>query len=106
PGYGVRHLLLSSRRGPDAPGAAELRAELAALGAEVTLAAADVADREDLAALLAAVPDAHPLTAVVHAAGVLDDATVTSLTPDRLDAVLRPKAVAARRLHELTQGMD
>ncbi|WP_425543509.1 SDR family NAD(P)-dependent oxidoreductase [Streptomyces luteireticuli] len=104
--HGARHLLLTSRRGPDAPGAAELRDELAALGAEVTLAACDAADREALAALLAAVPDEHPLTAIVHTAGVLDDGVVGALTADRLDAVLRPKVDAARHLHDLTRGLD
>nr|WP_275560629.1 type I polyketide synthase [Streptomyces sp. 5-6(2022)] len=103
---GVRHLLLTSRRGPDAEGAAELHAELADLGAEVTLAACDVADREALAALLATVPAAHPLTAVVHTAGVLDDGVVSSLTPERIDRVLRPKVDAALTLHELTRDLD
>ncbi|WP_249416818.1 type I polyketide synthase [Streptomyces sp. TS71-3] len=101
--HGVRHLLLASRRGADAPGARELAAELRELGAEVTVAAADAADRAALAALLASVPAEHPLTAVVHTAGVLDDATVPSLTPERLRAVLRPKTDAARHLHELTR---
>ncbi|MEW2118305.1 SDR family NAD(P)-dependent oxidoreductase [Streptomyces sp. NPDC005474] len=104
--YGVRHLLLSSRRGPDAPGAPELAEELTALGAEVTVAAADVGDRDAVAALIASVPAAHPLTAIVHTAGVLADATVQSLTEDRLDAVLLPKADAARHLHELTRDLD
>ncbi|WP_405716141.1 type I polyketide synthase [Streptomyces xanthophaeus] len=104
--HGVRHLLLAGRRGPDSPGAAELRAELAELGAEVTLAACDAADRTELTALLGSVSEAHPLTAVVHAAGVLDDGVVTSLTPERLRTVLRPKAVAAWNLHELTRHLD
>ncbi|MGK5534183.1 SDR family NAD(P)-dependent oxidoreductase, partial [Streptomyces sp. URMC 129] len=102
--HGARHLLLASRRGHAAPGAAALAGELAALGADVTLAACDVADRAEVAALLAAVPAAHPLTAVIHSAGVLDDGLIESLTPERLDRVLRPKIDAARHLHELTYG--
>ncbi|MFC9292498.1 beta-ketoacyl reductase, partial [Streptomyces sp. NPDC057052] len=102
----VRHLLLCSRGGPDARGAAELAGELTALGAEVTVTAADVGDRDAVAALVASVPAAHPLTAVVHTAGVLDDATLQSLTEAQLDAVLRPKADAARHLHELTRDLD
>ncbi|WSK74594.1 SDR family NAD(P)-dependent oxidoreductase (plasmid) [Streptomyces sp. NBC_01276] len=100
--HGVRHLLLTGRRGPDAPGAEALAAELRALGAEVTLAACDAADRTALAALLDAVPPAHPLTAVVHTAGVLDDGLLTAQDPERLAAVLRPKADAVHALHELT----
>ncbi|MEV0621148.1 type I polyketide synthase [Nonomuraea sp. NPDC050404] len=104
--HGARHLVLAGRRGENAPGAPELRAELAGYGAEVTIAACDVSDRTALEALLAAVPAEHPLTAVVHAAGVLDDATIASLRPERLDTVLGPKADAAWHLHELTQGLD
>ncbi|MFE4017497.1 type I polyketide synthase [Streptomyces sp. NPDC059101] len=104
--HGVRHLLLAGRRGPDAPGAGELVAELRAAGAQVTVRACDVADRTALAALLGAVPAAHPLTGVVHTAGVLDDSVVTALTTDRLGRVLRPKADAALALHELTRGHD
>ncbi|MFJ8649770.1 type I polyketide synthase [Streptomyces sp. NPDC093546] len=103
--HGVRRLLLTGRRGEHTPGSAEFTAQLRAAGAEVTVAACDVADREALAALLAAVDPAHPLTGVVHAAGVLDDALVDALTPERMDRVLRPKADAAVHLHELTRDL-
>ncbi|MFJ5546231.1 SDR family NAD(P)-dependent oxidoreductase [Streptomyces sp. NPDC093225] len=103
---GARRLVLTSRRGEAAAGAAELAADLRALGAEVTVAACDAADRDALAALLAGIPAAHPLTAVIHTAGVLDDGITTALTPERLDRVLRPKADAALHLHELTRGLD
>ncbi|MCS0635807.1 type I polyketide synthase [Streptomyces sp. LP05-1] len=101
--HGVRHLLLAGRRGPDAPGAAGLVAALEASGAEVTVRACDVGDPAALGALLDTVPAAHPLTGVVHAAGVLDDGIVPALTAGRLDRVLRPKADAALALHHLTQ---
>ncbi|GHH88399.1 hypothetical protein GCM10018793_67920 [Streptomyces sulfonofaciens] len=104
--HGVRHLLLTSRRGADAAGAGELRAELTALGAEVTVAACDAADPGAVGDLLAAVPDDRPLTAVIHTAGVLDDTTVGALTPERIHTVLRPKADAAWHLHRLTRGLD
>ncbi|MGF1430527.1 type I polyketide synthase [Kitasatospora sp. LaBMicrA B282] len=103
---GADHLLLTSRRGAAAPGAAELVAELAAKGTRVTVAACDVADRAQLAALLATVPADLPLTAVVHTAGVLDDGVLDALTPERFAAVLRPKVEAARALHELTRDRD
>ncbi|MFG1610666.1 type I polyketide synthase [Actinoplanes sp. NPDC049265] len=103
--HGVRHLLLAGRRGRVSRGAAELEAELTEAGAHVTIAACDVSDRADTARLLAGVPEDHPLTAVVHAAGVLDDALVTSLTPRRMTGVFAPKAAAAWHLHELTAGL-
>ncbi|MGW1863110.1 type I polyketide synthase, partial [Streptomyces collinus] len=102
--HGVRRLLLLGRRGPAAAGCAELVAELDALGAHVDVAACDVADRDALAGVLAAVPADHPLTGVVHAAGVLDDGVIGSLSPERVDAVLRPKVDAALNLHELTES--
>ncbi|MFE2492934.1 SDR family NAD(P)-dependent oxidoreductase, partial [Streptomyces scopuliridis] len=103
---GVRHLVLTSRRGLSAGGATELVAELTAQGASVTVEACDVADRDALAGLLGAVPAGHPLTAVVHTAGVLDDGIIGSLNPERLARVLRPKVDAAWHLHELTRDLD
>ncbi|MFD5703209.1 SDR family NAD(P)-dependent oxidoreductase, partial [Streptomyces lasiicapitis] len=102
--HGVRDLLLVSRRGEDTPGAGEVRAELEELGANVTIAACDVADRAALETLLDDVR--ADLTAVVHVAGVVDDGVVTALTPERLDTVLRPKVDAAVNLHELTADLD
>ncbi|QBS39349.1 type I polyketide synthase [Nocardia sp. CS682] len=99
---GVRHLVLAGRRGPQAPGAEELAAELRSLGAEVSIVACDVGDRDAVAQLL----DRFPVTSVVHAAGLLDDAVVDSLTVDQLDRVLRVKAEGARHLHELTAGLE
>ncbi|MGW7104464.1 SDR family NAD(P)-dependent oxidoreductase, partial [Streptomyces sp. NPDC054883] len=102
---GVRHLVLTSRRGADAPGAAELRAELTAAGADVRIVAVDVADRYALAALLDEIPAAHPLTGVVHAAGVMDNALVGAVTKEQVSKVLRPKVDAAWHLHELTRDL-
>ena len=104
--HGVRHLLLTSRRGATAPGAAELADELSQQGASVTVAACDVADAAALAAALNAVPAAHPLTAVVHAAGLMDSAILGSLTTQQVDAVLRAKVDGGWHLHELTSHLD
>jgi hypothetical protein len=104
--HGVRHLLLLSRSGPRAAGAGELAAELTAAGADVTIAACDVTDREALGAAIAALPDTAPLRAVVHAAGSVPDAAASRLTAERLHAVLAPKADAAWHLHELTASLD
>jgi acyl transferase domain-containing protein len=102
--HGARRLLLVSRRGAAADGVAELVAELEACGCVVQVAACDVAEREQLAGLIGSLE--RPLTAVVHAAGVLDDGLIESLTPKRLERVMRPKLDAALNLHELTVGME
>ncbi|WP_159397496.1 type I polyketide synthase [Sorangium cellulosum] len=104
--HGIRRLLLTSRQGPRARGADALRSELEALGAHVTIAACDAADRAALEALLAAIEAEHPLRAVVHTAGVLDDGVLDALTPERLDRVFTPKVDAAWNLHELTRGCE
>jgi acyl transferase domain-containing protein len=103
---GAEHILLAGRRGRDAPGARELEEELPALGSGVTITACDVADRDQLRELLASVSEDCPLSAVFHAAGVLDDALIDELTPERVAAVLRPKLDAAWHLHELTEALD
>ncbi|MEU2273115.1 type I polyketide synthase, partial [Streptomyces olindensis] len=101
--HGTRHLLLASRT---APQHTQLREELEALGAEVTLAACDITDPQAVEELIASIPEDHPLTAVIHTAGTLDDTTLTSLTPDRLHPVLAPKVDAAWNLHQATRRLD
>ncbi|MFD0904629.1 type I polyketide synthase [Actinomadura sediminis] len=102
--HGARDLLLTSRRGPAAPGADELRAELEAHGARVRIVACDVSDRDAVRDLLAA--PRGPLTMVVHAAGVVDNGVLAAFTPERVETVLRAKAHAAWHLHELTRDED
>ncbi|MFC5248440.1 type I polyketide synthase, partial [Streptomyces nigrescens] len=99
---GAGHVVLTSRRGPDAPGASELESELSALGVRVTVAACDVADADAVEALLSE----HPVDAVFHAAAVLDDGVLDSLTPERFTAVMQAKATSALNLHEATRGRD
>ncbi|MGW0495874.1 amino acid adenylation domain-containing protein [Streptomyces sp. NPDC003007] len=104
--HGVRDLVLTSRRGMAAPGAQALVDELSELGTTATVVACDVADRDDVAAVMALFTEKRPLRGVVHAAGVLDDGVLTDLTPERLDAVFRPKVDGLWHLHELTQDRE
>ncbi|WP_434101194.1 type I polyketide synthase, partial [Streptomyces malaysiensis] len=103
---GAGHLLLASRRGPAADGAAALRDELKALGAQVSLAACDVGDRAAVAALLDGIPADRPLTAVVHTAGAIDHGHLTEMTTARFQAVARARSQGARHLHDLTRDRD
>ena len=102
----ARGLVLAGRSGPAAPGVPALAAGLAAAGAGVLVAACDTADRAAVGGLVAGIPAGRPLTGVVHAAGVLDDGTVGSLSPARVDGVMRPKADGAWCLHEVTREHD
>ncbi|WP_374021535.1 SDR family NAD(P)-dependent oxidoreductase [Mycobacterium sp. HNNTM2301] len=102
----VGHVMLVSRSGERADGMSGLVAELREAGAEVSVVACDVGDRDAVAGLLARVPKRFPLRGVFHAAGVLDDAVIASLTPERIDTVLRSKVDGAWHLHELTQDLD
>jgi acyl transferase domain-containing protein/acyl carrier protein len=104
--HGARRLLLLSRRGEEAEGAAELKADLEGLGVKVEIAACDAADRGALQAVLASIPAEHPLGAVYHLAGVLDDGLLESLNPERIKRVFAPKVDAAWNLHELTVGLN
>ncbi|SFQ99943.1 Acyl transferase domain-containing protein [Lentzea waywayandensis] len=103
---GAPHLLLVSRSGPDAAGAADLANELTALGSRVTVAACDAADRDALGTLIDALPQDVPLRSVIHTAAVLDDAVLDELSLDQVGRVLRVKAAAAVTLHELTRELD
>ncbi|NUO97963.1 MAG: SDR family NAD(P)-dependent oxidoreductase, partial [Nonomuraea sp.] len=103
---GAERLVLTGRRGPAAPGAAELESELTALGVEVTIAACDAADKDALAALVTAVEASGPIRTVVHAAGVPHRADLQGLTPDEVETVLAGKVTGAENLdavldHEL-----
>ncbi|MGW4488740.1 type I polyketide synthase [Amycolatopsis sp. NPDC004368] len=104
--HGSRHVVLASRRGDTAEGAADFVAELRGAGAEVSVIACDLAERREVERLLSTIAVEHPLTAVIHAAGVLDDGVVASMSDERLDTVLRPKVDAAWHLHELTADLD
>ncbi len=102
----VGHLMLVSRRGPEAEGVKELEAELKEAGCKVQVVACDVADRAELKKAIAVIPKDRPLTGVIHAAGVLADGTLETLGEEELERVLRPKIDAAVNLHELTEHLD
>jgi NAD(P)-dependent dehydrogenase (short-subunit alcohol dehydrogenase family) len=104
--HGAGRLLLVSRSGREADGAEQLVVSLAELGCEAQIAACDVADRGQVQALIAGISPEHPLTAVVHAAGVLDDGVIDSLDVERLERVMTPKVDGAINLHELTKDLE
>jgi polyketide synthase 7 len=104
--YGVAHVVLVSRSGAQTEGVAGLVGRLEDAGARVSVVAGDVADRDAVAELIAQLPAQYPLKGVFHAAGVLDDGLIASLTPERVDAVLRAKVDGAWHLHELTRDLD
>ncbi|NGO73191.1 type I polyketide synthase, partial [Streptomyces boncukensis] len=105
-GHGAPHLLLTSRSGPEAPGAAALARELTDLGTTVTVTACDVSDRTALQHLLETIPAQHPLTTVIHAAGTVETGPVGELTPQLLQRQLDAKALGASHLDELTRHLD
>ncbi|MEL4889498.1 SDR family NAD(P)-dependent oxidoreductase [Pectobacterium betavasculorum] len=104
--HGVRHVLLASRRGKDAPGANALLKDITELGAQATIVACDIANVAAVASLLDTIPTAHPLTAVIHTAGSVDTATLKTMSAEQIDNVLQSKAVSAWNLHQLTQHHD
>ena len=104
--HGVRSVVLAARRGMEAPGAQELKHAIADLGAEVKIVACDVSDRRQVAGLLDSIPSEYPLTAVIHAAGALDDGVIESMTPEQIARVFEPKVDGAWHLHELTETLE
>ncbi len=104
--HGINSVVLASRRGAEAPGAESLLAELIELGARASIVACDVSDREQLAQLIGSAPSEYPWSAIVHAAGDLDDGMVDAMTAERIDRTLSPKLDAAWHLHELTSELD
>ncbi|MFI1336384.1 type I polyketide synthase, partial [Streptomyces sp. NPDC020845] len=100
------HLLLTNRQGPNTPHNTQLHHHLTQLGATTTITTCDTTNPNQLTNLLNTIPPTHPLTTIIHTAGVLDDATLTAQTQDRLSTVLGPKAHAAHHLHNLTRHLD
>ncbi|MER7826729.1 type I polyketide synthase [Streptomyces sp. NPDC096097] len=105
-GSGAERVVLVSRSGEGAEGASGLVEELRGLGAEVSVVACDVTDRDAVAAVIDAIPAEQPLTAVIHAAGVSAYAELSDITPGHLDEAAGAKVLGARHLDELTAGLD
>uniref|UniRef100_UPI0032F00967 SDR family NAD(P)-dependent oxidoreductase n=1 Tax=Streptomyces sp. HSW2009 TaxID=3142890 RepID=UPI0032F00967 len=104
--YGARDLVLVSRRGPEAAGVDELRADLTALGARVDVLACDIAEPTEVDALVAQIRAERPLVGVVHCAAVLDDGVITALDPTRVARAFGPKVDALCRLDALTRTAE
>ncbi|AGL16003.1 modular polyketide synthase [Actinoplanes sp. N902-109] len=100
---GASRVLLTSRSGPAAAGAAELAASLASTGTRTDVLACDASNRDELATVIAGTRE---LSAVMHTAGVLDDGVIERLSPSRLSTVLTAKATSAALLDELTAHRD
>ncbi|WP_067186862.1 type I polyketide synthase [Microtetraspora niveoalba] len=99
---GAEHVVLVSRAGREAPGLTELEADLTTLGARVTVAACDMAERADVARLIHRLgAQEPPLRAVVHAAGVSTSAPLTETTLAELGRTAAAKIAGARHLDEL-----
>jgi len=101
---GAGALLLLARRAPTPHAQAQITA-LRATGTTVHILTCDVADgpalNQALDQVRAQVP---PLRGVVHAAGILADATIRNLTAEQITDVLAPKADGARNLDQATAG--
>ncbi|HRI69317.1 MAG TPA: type I polyketide synthase, partial [Polyangium sp.] len=104
--HGVLRMLLTSRQGPNAPGADDFRRQMEEIGVKLTISSCDVADPSALRKLLESIPKEHPLVGLVHTAAVLDDGTIRALTPEQVARALRPKVDAAVLLDELTRDMN
>ncbi|MGW3682789.1 type I polyketide synthase [Streptomyces prasinus] len=99
---GADHLVLLSRRGPEAPGARDLTAELTALGARVTVRACDLQDRADVARTLAELAaDGVTVRTVMHTAGLGELAPLADTGVADLARLMGAKAAGARHLDEL-----
>ncbi|MDP2370558.1 SDR family NAD(P)-dependent oxidoreductase [Rhodoferax sp.] len=100
---GVGHLVLLGRRGALTPGAEEAAQSLRALGASVEMVACDITDHAAVKSVFTKIRrEGPPLTGILHAAMVLDDALIANLDATRMRKVLAPKMQGAWHLHQLS----
>jgi 1-acyl-sn-glycerol-3-phosphate acyltransferase len=103
---GAGAVVIVARHPPDEATAARL-GELEAIGARIVAMAADVGDEADVARVLEEIGRTlPPLRGVVHAAMVLDDATLGELDRGRLERNMHAKVLGAWNLHRLTKDAD
>ena len=103
---GARHLVLTSRTGAATPDAVAFVAKLRQKGISVKVVKADIGSHADVTRLIAESTTGQILLkGIFHLAMVIDDAPMSALTPERLRAVMAPKAHGAWLLHEATLGM-
>ncbi|MER6188304.1 type I polyketide synthase [Streptomyces sp. NPDC001652] len=104
---GAEHLVLTSRRGPDAPGAHDLTDELSALGVRVTIAACDITDHDELTALVRRVEaDGPRITAVVHTAAHIELGPLLETTVEEFADTYEAKVVGAQNLDRVFDGHE
>ena len=104
--HGIRDLVLTSRHGMETACAEALVAELSGLGVRVTVMAGNIADQESVDSIMATFSKGRPLRGVVHAAGVVDSGVLSSMTPERCETTIVPKAYGAWLLHQATRNLD
>jgi acyl transferase domain-containing protein/NADPH:quinone reductase-like Zn-dependent oxidoreductase/NADP-dependent 3-hydroxy acid dehydrogenase YdfG/acyl carrier protein len=103
---GARHLALIGRSGASTSEAQKAVCKLQEAGAEVLALAADVAEESEVQRVLALIANTMPpLKGLFHAAAVLDDGAIHLLDPDKIAAVMRPKALGAWLLHRYTRDL-
>lgn len=101
---GARHLTLVGRRAPSQAATMVLE-DLRAVGAEILILAADVAQTADVDRIMAAITaTGQPLRGVFHAAGALDDGVLIQQRWERFEAIFAPKLVGAWNLHLATRS--
>jgi NADPH:quinone reductase-like Zn-dependent oxidoreductase/aryl carrier-like protein len=99
---GARHLVLMGRSAPSAVAREALEA-MRRVGAQVVVAQADVTQEQQVASVVSEIGRSMPpLCGVIHAAMVLDDASLRQLNLDRFQKVMAPKLIGAWNLHTLT----
>jgi polyketide synthase 5 len=101
-GAGCGRIVLTSRSQPDSLAQASIE-RIRATGADIVVECGDVAARETAHRLVtAATATGLPVRGVLHAAAVVEDATLNNITDDLIDRDWAPKVYGAWSLHHAT----